>query len=326
MKLQWVLIFVGIWVSSISKSFIYEIRILKQWNQRYQRFDYVIGKSDFHDKSHPATHVQEIQLQNIMARCNKQSTKLIIEDLSSHDINGRAHSCGPFVINSQGGILGGLTQRCEQKGFHVDNVEYRYCRVASLGPVINNIEQVEMPFQSTHAISVGLLLQEIEDNIKEIKTFNDGKRLNALYERIVRDVKIELAKLKLHETRHSTVAHFMAHNSTKENRLDVLNNLLTVDGPLLDIKIMHSIKNAQKLITTPRDDLYLFVIGGGSHILRVCNWLVQHDNWHHVYATPIIYGREYDVLKCIGSPMMQGGYCMRPEPTDLDIVMRYIRH
>lgn len=326
MKVSYAVIFFSMCIASINHAFIYEVRILKQWNQRYKRFDYLIGKSDFHDKSHPATKVQEIQIENIMARCNKQSTQFIVEDLSSHDFNGRAHACGPFVIHSRGGILGGLAQHCEQKGFYVDNVEYRYCRVASLGPVINNIEHAEMPFPSTHAISMGVLLQEIDDNMQEIKTFNDGRRLNALYDSIVRDVKRELTNLKLHETRHTSVAHFMTHHSTQANRLDLLNQLLTVDGPLIDIKIMHSIKNAQHCITTPHDDCYLILIGGGSHIIRVCNWLVQHDNWQHVYATPITYGREYNMVNCVGSPIMEGSYCMRPEPIDLNVVLPYIRH
>lgn len=311
MRIMYVLACAGI--VQFCSGFIYEVRILKKWDNRTKK--YIIALSDFHDKTHTATATQHAYLEQIIAQCSKNSTKIIVEDLSSPAYNGR-NACGPFVINSRGGILGGLAQRYEQQGLTVDNVEYRYCRVASLGPVINNIEQVAMPFQSTNSISVGVLLQEIEDNIKEINTFNDGATFNALYKNIVRAVKKELVSLNLHQMRQVSVAQYMHTNSTPKNRLTMLNTLLTVDSTLLDIKIMHSIIQAPE--TT------IIALAGGSHAIRVCNWLVQHGGYQHHYATPINYGREYNLLNCVGANIMEGGYCMRPEPVDLGVVMQYL--
>lgn len=296
-------------------AFIYEARILKKWDKEQHRFHYFIALSDFHDKTHVLTATQHEQLAAIMARCNKQTTKIILEDLSSCASNGR-NSCGQFIINSRGGILGGLTQRYQESGLRVDNVEYRYCRVASLGPVINNIQETSMPFQSTNTILIGVLLQEIDDSIKEIKTYNDGPRFNALYKKIIREVQAELAKLKLPEMRHVSVAHYMHHHSTLENRLDVLNRVLTVDSTLLDIKVIHS--------TIHAPEKTIIALAGGSHMIRVCNWLVQYGGYQHVYATPLRYGREYNLLNCVGTPLIDSTYCMRPEPIDLGVVMRYI--
>lgn len=303
-------------ITSICFAPIYEIHVLKKWNPQTRNFNYFIALSDFHDKSHNANTSQHVQLEDIIARCNKQLTKIILEDLGSCASNGR-NSCGSFVINSQGGILGGLANRYSNRGLHVDNVEYRYCRVASLGPVINNIENTSMPFQSTNAISVGVLLQEIEDSIKEIKAFNDGPAFNGLYQKIVREVKAEVAKLKLHEARSNSVAHYMTQCSTPTNRLDILNKLLTVDSTLLDTKVIHSVVHAPE--TT------IIAIAGGSHMVRVCNWLIKYGGYQHVYATPVTYGREYNLVNCVGAHIMQGNYCMRPEPIDLSVVTRYLK-
>lgn len=302
-------------LSQINFGFIYEVRIIEKWSQSTQSTHYFIALSDFHDKTHASTVEQQAQLEHIMARCNKQNTKMIVEDLSSCASNGR-NSCGPFVINSRGGILGGITQHYQKSGLHVDNVEYRYCRVASLGPVINNIEQHTMPFQSTQAISVGVLLQEIEDNIKEIKTFNDGAALQGLYQRIVHDVQKELSKLKLNNQRTVSVANYMHSCSTHDTRADLLHTLLTVDSPLLDIKIMHSVKHSPEKI--------IICLGGGSHMIRVCNWLVQYDGYKQVYATPVRYAREYNRMNCIGVPLIEDSYCMRPEPIDISVVKDYL--
>lgn len=315
MKLVRFVGFISICIASLINGFIYEVRILKKWNKHTKQFHYFIALSDYHDKTHEATGVQHAQLEHIMARCNTQITKIILEDLSSCASNGR-NSCGPFVINSRGGILGGTTERYQRAGFLVDNVEYRYCRVASLGPVINNIENSAMPFPSTHTISVGVLLQEIDDSIHEIQTFNDGPQFNALYRQIVREVKAELKHLKLPELRHISVAHYMTHYATPTNRLDLLNRVLTVDSTLLDIKMMHSTLHAPEKI--------IIVLAGGSHMIRVCNWLIAYGNYHHVYATPIVYGREYNLMNCIGSSIVENAYCMRPEPVDLSVVMHYI--
>ncbi|MFI5332668.1 MAG: hypothetical protein ACHQVS_01050 [Candidatus Babeliales bacterium] len=311
MKILCSVLLIGICVAHTTSAFIYEARVVRKWGPRKN----IIGLSDFHDKTHTSTVEQQTQLEQIMARCHKKNTRLIVEDLSSCASNGR-NSCGPFVINSRGGILGGLTQRCQESGLTVDNVEYRYCRVASLGPVINNIEQTEMPFQSTNTILIGVLLQEIDDSIKEIKTYNDGPRFNALYKKIVREVQSELSRLKLPEMRHVSVAQYMHHHSTPDNRLDVLNKVLTVDSMLLDIKVLHSVIHAPEST--------IIIIAGGSHMIRVCNWLVQYGGYQHVYVTPLHYGREYNLLNCVGTPLIEGTYCMRPEPIDLGVVMQYI--
>src|SRR5579872_576077 len=132
---------------SVGYSFIYEARVLKKWDPATHEYRFFIGLSDFHDKAHEATGRQLEALEQLLSSCNKNKTRIMLEDLSSRGSQGR-HTCGRFVINSRGGILGGLVQKCQEKDLLVDNVEYRYCRVSSLGPVLNNLKENVHAFPS----------------------------------------------------------------------------------------------------------------------------------------------------------------------------------
>ena len=72
-----------------------------------------------------------------------------------------------YFINSKVGILAGLGNFCKENHIPMQNVEYRYCRVVALGPVINNISSDPGAFPSTKRMTVSHLMQEIE------QTYND---------------------------------------------------------------------------------------------------------------------------------------------------------
>jgi hypothetical protein len=116
-----------------SFSYIYEVRVLRKWDDVRKRYHYFIGLSDFHDKIDPSNQTQLKKIQDILAKADKSSTKVAIEDLSSVNNNGRA-SCGRYMVNSRGGVLGGLAQSSRDAGLDVCNVEFRYCRVVAMAP------------------------------------------------------------------------------------------------------------------------------------------------------------------------------------------------
>ena len=293
--------------------FIYEIKILRK--QRADGFHYFIGLSDFHDKVHPITKQQLNKIEHLLAQCDKNETKILLEDLSSRGSGGRS-SCGRFTVNSRGGILGGLTRFCEERQLLVENVEYRYCRVSSLGPVLNNTYAHISQIPSVNDISIAELVQEIKDIVQEIKLYEDGPALTAYYKKNIQEVMDELKKLNMDARNQTSVGHYLALYSHQKNRLDVLKRLLTFDSSLLDLKMIHGVvaSNKEKAVS----------IAGGSHITRVADALQKYMGYEVVCATPVEYSRENDVKKCLGSAIIDDNFCVRPQPIDLSILDMYI--
>ena len=55
-----------------SAAFIYEVKILRKWDNKYSRYQYVIGFSDFHDKIHEKNKMQvAIHLQTGIKLCGE---------------------------------------------------------------------------------------------------------------------------------------------------------------------------------------------------------------------------------------------------------------
>ena len=292
--------------------YIYQACVL-EINKGRNNYHNFIGLSDFHDKIHPYTLTQCNEIQHLLSVCSKENTKIILEDLSSEGSQGR-FACGRFFINSRGGILGGLAKQCADQKFTVDNVEYRYCRVSSLGPVLNNLSTSMDAFPSTTEISVTQLVQEIKDIIKEIRSYKDGKQLTAYYKKYIQEVTQELKNLDLAGS--SSVAHYLETHSTPATRLDLLKKLLTFDSNLLDLKLVHSIVSAPQ--TT------VIALAGGSHISRARE-ILEKDGYQVVYNVKVDYGREENLTQCLGSHIIDGKYCMRPVPIPLGGLCKYLK-
>jgi hypothetical protein len=144
----------------------------------------IILLADYHDKTHAANKEQRIYLESLLKKCSNKKVKLIVEDLSSANNDGRMICCN-FGINCAQGVLSNLANKARSLGIVVDNVEYRYCRVAAIGPLINNNTADPHSFRSCTGITITALHKEIMDEMEKIKKYNDGKKLNDYYKRIV---------------------------------------------------------------------------------------------------------------------------------------------
>lgn len=287
--------------------FIYEVKIMRRWDDRRGQYHYFIGYSDFHDKSHSASAQQVVDIQDFVATFLKKDIHIITEDLSSEG-GGRA-SCGPFYINSRGGVLGGIADLFRGKNISTANVEYRYCRVASLGPVINALQDDLSSFSSTNRIQVADLCTEIDRQVELIDSYDDGHTLSLLYKKELKDVAREMKKAQLNSFKSLSVADYLARLTTSDNRIDYLKHLLTFDSALLDIKMAHQIVNNS-------DKKGVIAIAGGSHIARVCTWL-KTVGYQEYYATPIRYAKERSLKRCLGSNTIEGSFCVKPKAVDL---------
>jgi hypothetical protein len=298
------------------QGYIYELKVLRRWDDAHKRYQYFIGLSDFHDKTHVANKQQRDFLTNLFKRCAEQNPKIIVEDISSHGAQGRM-TCGRFYVDSHGGILGGLTKVCQSCGIQdVDNIEYRYCRVTSLGPIINNVHTDLKSIPSSANITVNALLQEVDAMISEIKEYDDGDHFNKYYHNMLAGIKKEVQQLKLSEYEQLSVADYLHHNQSGKDRFEFVKKLLTFDSALLDAKMIHHINGCT-------DSATIIGIAGGAHIARVSDEL-EKAGYELIYSSKVTMMRESDPRKCIGCTMVDGTSCLKPRPIDISIINRYI--
>jgi hypothetical protein len=254
-----------------SFGYFYHLCITKKIVNKNSKPQKVVLLADYHDKAHSANKDQRAYLESLLQKHSDKKIKLIVEDLSSVNNDGKMICCN-FGINCEQGILGHLANKARSFGIMVDNVEYRYCRVASIGPLINNITCDPYSFKSSCGITVMSLYKEIIHEIEKIKKYNDGKKLNNFYKRAVAHVCARLAHMKWTTIdSKKTVACYCNTLRNAEYR-QVLEKLCIFDSALIDSNIMHSIMCCDASI--------IFVVAGGSHIEQVRDLL--QNNGHEV--------------------------------------------
>lgn len=261
-------------LTQYSFGYFYHLCILETFAHTVPQ--YIVLLADYHDKDHHANDEQRTYLELLLVKhCNK-NIKLIIEDLSSVNNYGRM-MCGKYGVNCTYGVLGHLANKARSFGILVDNVEYRYCRVASIGPLINNITSAPYSFKSS-CIPISSLYKEIINEIERIKTYNDGKKLNDFYTNTLISINNKLYDMHLEdENEKKTVADHCAQLKQKKYR-DKLEELCIFDSGLIDINIIHSIVCCNAPI--------IFVMAGGSHIEQVKK-ILQKNRFRQVFSTPM---------------------------------------
>lgn len=303
-------------ISLYAHAFIYEVVVLQRWVPERGSYQRVIGLSDFHDKQHGSNKEQLATIKTLLRRQNPKVTKIIVEDLSTGRDNNGQGSCRQFSINSRGGILGGLARSCKARGLCVDNVEYRYCRVAASGPVLNNLHQNPHSLPSACGVTVRDVTDEIHRVMDDVKKYTSSEVFARYCAQALQEVHSQLKELRLTQQAHRSMADYLHRHSTADARLEFLKRLLTFDSGLIDLKILHSIMSAPQFTN-------VIVIAGGSHIARVRDMLMCSD-YDLVYTTQVSSIREYDLQRCIGSTIVDGAFCVRPESIDLQMLGMFL--
>jgi len=291
-----------------ARAFIFEFYSIKKSSPEVSGPEWVIGLGDLHDKKHPITQVQKNKIMCFLSSLPKDQVKVMTEDLSSCGSFGRK-ACGNFYINSRGGMLGGLTQDCKRRGFEAENHEFRYCRVSSLGPVLNNVQADFETLGSTAAIKIAALYSEVKSEIDHIHQFDDGTTLKKAYNENINNVERWLKKLRIAPNNQVTVAQYLKENSSKDKHIGFVKGLLTFDSELLDCKFVHAIKQE-------KHKKYIILIAGGAHVKRVCDMLLLDGYAQHVSCQ----AKEecvFDKKRCEGKELVDNAYCIMPQAVDL---------
>ena len=299
-----------------SMAFIYDIQVLKKWDKARGRYHYFIGCSDFHDKKHQSTKSQRKDIDAFISSLDVRNTKVILEDLSSKNTQNRK-TCGRFMVNSRGGILGGLSDKCHNLGLEVANVEFRYCRVTSLGPVLNNLRKELRDFPSVREIKVATMVKEIDSVVQEIRKYDDGISLKRQYDQLIRKVLPEVKALHMRQHPNHTIAEYLVAHSKGKTRLGLLKRLFTFDSALLDARLAHEVHNA-------KGKKYVVAFAGGAHINKV-GQMLEKIGYERVHSMQVTYERERDVKRCLGSNLVSGKYCVKPQPISLDLLNTFIK-
>ncbi len=300
--------------SSPIKSYIYEVKILRAWDEAAQEHKIIIGCSDFHDKMHEANSAQRTYITHLLAKQN-QSMKIILEDLSSPNNSG-SYGHKQFWLNSNRGILASLTKECIALGLDAENIEYRYCRVISLGGLLRQLDQSSYISQPACAIRIYSLIDEVQQMMQKILSYDDGSALNRWYKENCAEVKKSMHALRLQEHNALSSAAYFEKITQRSNRLLTLKKLLTFDSGLVDCALVHSIIHAA-------DKGVIVALAGGTHIDRAFEQL-KAQGYTQIYATPVSFIHDYDVANSLGSPIMPGGYCVKPEPIELTVLEEYL--
>ena len=236
---------------------------------------YIVCIGDFHCKNHSSHEKQKQNLDLLLQACLQKKGKLIIEDLSSINNDGKG-ICGKYTMDGCG-VLGKLADKARAMGIDVDNIEYRYCRVAALAPLLNNSSSNPYSFRSTKNITLFSLYNEIIDQIKKIQKYNDNELLNALYKSTTAAVQKNVLDLCLNNRKQTSVAHYCSGLWIKKNYRDMLEKLCIFDSALLDMTILHS-------ITTSKDTSLILVVAGGSHIEHIQQLLTRFLSYQLLYS------------------------------------------
>jgi hypothetical protein len=210
--------------------------------------------------------------------------------------------------------LGQLAHKGRSIGIPVDNVEYRYCRVASIGPLLSNLKANPQSFRSSATISTLSLHKEIADEIEKIKKYNDGKYLNAIYRRTVGFVGDILSKMGFEAEQSCSVAQYCSRLKSQQYRQE-LEKLCIFDSALIDMNIMHA-------IAASPETSFIVVVAGGAHIEQM-GAMLRRIGYESVFKS--LQPSSPTIKKVLNSDSASASSDIHPQPIDISIIDRFIR-
>lgn len=305
-RLLYPILFAVLFSSTTLFPFIYEVKVLKKWFPKRGHAQYFVGCCDFHDRIDPSNLAQRQILETTLGSCDKAQTHVVVEDLATGSQKNDVLR-GRFSITANGGVLGGLASVCVACGLPVTNVEYRYCRVASIGPVINNLNADYNRFSATRALTAKNLVDELFKHAKGLSGRACFKKsMNAI---------LKTANLKrLKAAGDMSMAGYLNKHTVPTNRFAVLKTLLTFDSALLDSSILQAVSKSDKK--------YILTIAGGSHIDRVSERL-KREGYEVVYASDPQFVRARQENACL--PQGTNGQSVKPRPLKARVLKRVFK-
>lgn len=290
-----------------------DIKVLRKWNNDTHRYHYWIGFRDFHDKLHKHNNIQRKRIEELLPCHNPEQVLILVEDLSSPNDMGKL-GCGSYFINSRTGILAGLGSFCKKNHVPVQNVEYRYCRVVALGPIINNIQADPQQFSSAKKLTLEHLTQEVEQAYNDLLLGSSDSAFKNLLMSKTNQLQKQVEKFKHDSIAQKTVADYVKAQSSSINRLDLVKNMLTFDGILIGFKL------ADATIKTPQKEK-IIAFAGGTHIDEAYDILQKIGGYEPISDEKST--STSDVAKAINT---NGIITQKPDPISVELIEHYLKN
>ncbi len=262
-----------IWFFPI-QPYIYTLGFLKKWNPEQSSWNYVIGFGDFHDKFHPESRNHRYALESFISSYSPEKLHIVVEDLSSPN-NQNVSGCKSFSLCGTKGVLAQMGKYCRDRGYSVNNIEYRYARALSLSSLYKGLQDSDS-CRPALMIHISDLLHEITNTYHDLTSVFCDHQYGFWYKSSCRKVLDRIVPYNFHAYTHMDVAsfcNFYAHIMQKPFS-HVVQDLLTCDSELIDCRMLQAVKESDKQVT--------IIIGGGTHIERVLGILSGLEyTWVH---------------------------------------------
>lgn len=307
-KIVWTILITSLFLRFTLFSYIYQVRVVGNKKQN------VIGCSDYHEKGHISNGGHRHHIEHLFTRTNAAETKFVVEDLASSNDEGR-RSCLSYAIGSQESVLGGIADVARKKGCDVANIEYRYCRVTGVGPLLNNVDKKSGLCTSCNSLTMDLLYQEVLHEMDMIKKYDDGKILNDVYRKAIQEVSLALKRLHLNYYKTFSLVDY-CNQMSKGKYSDTLQNLCIFDSALVDMKIVHSIVSSQNKST-------IIVVAGGTHIDNAFA-LLARVGYETVGETQVVFSGQQVIKSSLGSQVNSSDE-VAPLPVDISMIDTFIK-
>lgn len=268
---------------------------------------WVLGLGDFHDRVHIKTNLQRDGFEKLLQAIAECKTLVLVEDLSSPNTVSGCVGCGYLRIDTKGSFLAGLADACIKAGVQTLNLEYRFCRVAGLGPLLNRASSPNMHIQNNY-VSVAVVHAEVLSQIARIKSFDDGSFLNEYYTKTIAQLYRHMTKINFDAHKKTTLSDYIG----PELPQDIIKDLLMFDSALLDLEMVHAIVNA-----TNKE--IIIMVAGAAHITNVAT-IMEQIGYKTVYRSNVGYDTEGSDVGCRGLPKIRDQFCIKPKPLNFDQV------
>lgn len=249
-------------------AYIYDIRILERPFPGLAKKQYVIGFCDFHNRSlSRVVAEQRSMLERLCKKANNKALHFFVEDLSSPNTEG-TFSCVRYRADTRGGFLGGITDFLRKHHCKVDNLEFRYCRVASLGLSLAGSTSPQA-LKMLDVIQIGQFVDETQKILNKNNSYKDSA-LASWNTKQVNLVKNAMQHLALEQHREHSVREYLDFRgeTSPSKRVSLLEELVSYDSPLFDVMLAHALFN-------DHDHDTLVVLAGGTHVQETFNILAQ---------------------------------------------------
>jgi hypothetical protein len=175
-------------------------------------------------------------------------------------------------VNTRGGFLGGITDTIKRYGCRADNLEFRYCRVVALGlAAAGNSGKRARALQE--AIKLDQFIKETQSQLSTIGRYQDTS-MTQWYRSCTQVVETAMAKLALVGYQKQTVREYLHAASQKNKQQEmVLEELLSYDSPLFDVRLVHEVLNDVQHKS-------VVVIAGGTHVREAFDALAKAGYEH----------------------------------------------